>query len=113
MSAWKEWEARKLEERRAKRAQTIKELPPIHERFPMTEQEKDAALALSKCTFLPGSFEKRFARDMASIVNGEMPQITPKQKIYLWRLTYKFRRQINNDALVKLAKAITDEFEII
>lgn len=47
---------------------------------------------LEKCTFLPGSFEKRFVRDCASL--AEDAPLSDKQIGFLKLLTYKYRQQI-------------------
>jgi hypothetical protein len=61
----------------------------------MTPVQIDTAKKLGTCRFLPGSFDKRFARDMESIAkNKPEHELTEKQSAYLEKLAYKFRRQI-------------------
>lgn len=48
--------------------------------------------ALSLCTFLPGSHEKRFVRDIEGL--GAYDMLSLKQAAYLEALAYKYRRQI-------------------
>lgn len=54
------------------------------------------ALALEKCSFLPGSFDKRFSRDIASAVRANA-SLTPRQVETINRLAYKYRRQMPAD----------------
>jgi hypothetical protein len=63
----------------------------------MTDSERILASELVACRFVPGSFEKRFARDLASIAR-ELPEkaITVKQTRWLRILHHRFRRQIPN-----------------
>ncbi len=50
--------------------------------------------ALAKrVTFLPGSFDKRFARDLAGL--GEYDLLTPKQQAQVERMAYRYRKQLN------------------
>jgi hypothetical protein len=61
----------------------------------MTEHQILVAQALERCTFLPGSPEKRFARDMGSrsrLLNP--PALTLRQTVYLDDLAWRFRRQM-------------------
>ena len=61
----------------------------------MTPGEIAVALALGRCTFLPASWDKRFARDMASAAqHAPASEITDRQRAHLLRLCHKYRRQI-------------------
>lgn len=61
------------------------------ERFPLTEEQRKAIAALGKCSFIPGSFEKRFARDVeAQSEEG----LTLKQYNFAKKLIFKYRKQI-------------------
>jgi hypothetical protein len=63
----------------------------------MTELQINKALALLKCTFLPGSFQKRFAKDMGAMArNNPQAELTEKQAAYLDLLFHQYRRQIPN-----------------
>ena len=53
------------------------------------------AKALANCTFLPASWDKRFARDMARQANAETPVFSEKQIENINRLAWKYRRQIS------------------
>lgn len=105
-SIWTVWETEKEHERALFAAIHLKEPhePDLVERFTMDEEEKQAAQALAKCTYLPGSFEKRFARDMDSIARGEHPTITAKQRVWLWKQVHRYRKQIKDKILIKLAE---------
>jgi hypothetical protein len=47
--------------------------------------------ALSKCRFLPASFDKRFARSMANKALGD--ELSPRQAKQLDRIFHRYRRQ--------------------
>lgn len=74
----------------------------------MADREIAAAKALSKCSFLPATFAKRFARSLGEIAQSETPVISENQALNLWRLVWKYRRQIP-DHLVSLAQQKLDE----
>lgn len=61
----------------------------------MTKREIELATALGKCTFIPGSFDKSFARHMAHIAK-QSPEfnISPRQSYCLYSLARRYRRQI-------------------
>ncbi len=74
---------------------------------PMTEIEIRGCYALSGCTFLPGTPHKRFARDMGHVAaNNEAPVISEGQAAQLWRLVYRYRRQIRDAVLIDHAEAM-------
>ncbi len=50
---------------------------------------KERADALARCSFLPGSWDKRFARDMAA-----RTEFSPRQAANIARLAWKYRRQM-------------------
>ncbi len=61
----------------------------------MTDLEIRAAHRLGACSFLPGCWEKRFARDLAArALDDPGCRLTSKQRVWLWRLVWMFRRQI-------------------
>ena len=61
----------------------------------MTEEERAIAEALSRCTFLPGCWDKRFARDMAAHAARKPDEpISERQAAHLLRLSHKYRRQL-------------------
>jgi hypothetical protein len=71
---------------------------------PMTSLEKYAAQLLRGCTFLPGSYNKRFARNIHAISCEEDAALSDKQRNCLWRLVYRYRRQIPDQKLIAIAK---------
>jgi len=62
----------------------------------MTTGEKLIAQQLQeKVTFLPGSYDKRFARDIAYLVtNYPDRDLTVGQRGHLYKLLHKYRRQL-------------------
>ncbi|HUO23691.1 MAG TPA: hypothetical protein VMU59_14335 [Caulobacteraceae bacterium] len=61
----------------------------------MNERQRRQAEALGRCSFLPGSAEKRFCRDMAArAALAAPPELTERQAAYLERLCWRFRRQL-------------------
>lgn len=48
---------------------------------------------LANCTFLPGSYPKRFVRDMATRPADYVPTI--RQALYIDKLYYHYRKQIS------------------
>lgn len=48
--------------------------------------------ALAGCTYAPGTWSKRFVRDVASLPHDK--ELTAKQEACAWRLAYTFRRQM-------------------
>lgn len=63
-------------------------------RVPVNDEDVVAAYNLKSCTFLPGSWEKRFARDMATATVLVNQCITPRQFIMLWLLCHRYRKQL-------------------
>ena len=74
----------------------------------MNPNEAKIAAALVRCTFLPASWDKRFARDIAAQAEHrpDMP-LTDRQAAHLLRLVHKYRRQLPT-AIIELA---LDEME--
>lgn len=61
----------------------------------MTDIEKSIAINLNKCRYMPGSFEKRFARDMAFVAeNNPTIDLTEKQREQLYRQLKRYRKQL-------------------
>ena len=74
---------------------------PPPEKQPWSPGGKRLARALHGCSMLPGSWDKRFARNMAEIADADDREpgkygITQAQKDQLIRLAHKYRRQIPN-----------------
>jgi hypothetical protein len=62
---------------------------------PITDLEKQQALALACCTLPPATMTKRFARDLKAQVETR-GEITEKQAAYLLVCCYRYRRQIDS-----------------
>lgn len=61
----------------------------------MTRHEREVARALSECSFLPGTWEKKFASDMGERADKAPGKpISGRQALCLERLAWKFRRQM-------------------
>jgi len=61
----------------------------------VTEHQSLVAQALERCSMLPCTAEKRFARDMAFRSRHPAPSpLTARQAKYLEQLAWKFRRQM-------------------
>lgn len=74
----------------------------------MKQSEASIATVLSRCSFLPGSWDKRFCRDMAFIAeHSREVELSEYQNSNLLRLAWKYRRQLPT-AIVELA---LDEME--
>jgi hypothetical protein len=53
---------------------------------------------LRKCSFYPGSYDKRFVRDMETL--GEYDMLSPKQAALLERMAWRYRRQIGRELVL-------------
>lgn len=66
----------------------------------MNKIERKKAAALGRCRFYPGSWDKRFARDMAWLAeHAPETVLTPAQKWALDAMVYKYRRQLVDSGL--------------
>jgi uncharacterized protein (TIGR02996 family) len=54
--------------------------------------ERCAIELLGRCRLLPGSWDKRFIRDLND--RPEDYRLTTKQRAHLWRIAFKFRKQM-------------------
>lgn len=59
----------------------------------MDDTQRQKVRELARCTFLPGSYQKRFVRDLEARVNEDTP-LTEKQAAYLDKLHHMYRNQI-------------------
>ncbi len=67
----------------------------------MTPAEIAAAKALSpsRISYLPGSFEKRFARDMAALAEAQPEkELSEKQRAFLLKMTWRYRKQLRSES---------------
>ncbi len=58
----------------------------------MTPLERAATTALGKCSYLPGSGDKRYAKQIAA--KPDEFAFTLKQQDRLWETCWKYRRQL-------------------
>lgn len=66
----------------------------------MTPEQKEIAMSFMHVTFLPRSWNKRFAQSMIYIAVKEPEQeLTDSQTEWLYRLLYTYRKQIPNTYL--------------
>jgi hypothetical protein len=76
-------------------------------RIPIHADDQRAITALRQCTFLPGSAQKRFVQGLSLTRQNRyhsqiafIDALTLKQKWWLWRLVYQFRRQIDTETVL-------------
>jgi hypothetical protein len=75
----------------------------------MTDIEYRAIGELAGCSFLPATFDKRIARQWYEMSQRDMLKpMTEKGRAMLWRLVWKYRRQIADKKIVEYAALITD-----
>lgn len=79
----------------------------------MTELQRRGCLAIdpSKVTYMPGSYDKRFAQSMAQLALREDwadVELSPAQARLVWRKVVMYRRQIkrakSDPGIVKIAE---------
>lgn len=61
----------------------------------MSEKQWTMTMALCRCSMLPGSFQKRFCRDLANNYQSHDRSLSEKQALYLEKLYYSYRKQIS------------------
>jgi len=66
----------------------------------MSDLEHRAILALSAIRFPVASPPKRLARSLAMQASGDKHLITDRQAEAMWKILYRFRRQIADQLLV-------------
>lgn len=106
MPSMRDWWDRTIareNEQRAAKAEKIRALPKT--RTPCTELELRAIAAIAPgwVTYIPGIGTKRFARQIQGVT-----ELTERQRIYLWQIVWRFRRQIADRELIREAKDVTD-----
>jgi hypothetical protein len=69
----------------------------------MTPNERRAAKALAGATILPGSFDKRFCRNIAAYPADHA--LSEKQAALLWKMVHRYRRQLPAE-IVKLGQTM-------
>lgn len=70
-----------------------------------TQTEIQILNKLLGCRYLPGTFDKKFPRDI------DVKNISPLQKWWIYKLGYKYRKQIGNYALAFICKNYIDANE--
>ena len=61
----------------------------------MTPLQIQMIVDLHRCTFLPGSFEKRFVKSLfARAAKDPNKPLTGKQESYMYELYHKYRKQV-------------------
>lgn len=63
----------------------------------MTDQQRKWIQELTRCTFQPGSWEKRFVRDLAALSPYDV--LTERQAAALHRTAYRYRKQRGNPGM--------------
>jgi hypothetical protein len=73
---------------------------------PMTEQERIACCAIGPgvVTYPPATSVKRLARHLSEQAHDKEPKITDKQADALWKIAWRFRRQIANPDVLNIAR---------
>lgn len=92
-------ELRTPEQVRADRQRTLRrwaEDVMTRERVPISDRQRRFLRALDACTFLPGSWAKRFVRDLQGA-----EALTPRQAVALEHLAFRYRRQILGKAMAR------------
>lgn len=70
-----------------------------------TSTELQILVALQACSFLPGSFDKKFPG------NVDVLNVSPLQQWWIYKLGYKYRKQIGNPALAVICKQFIDSHD--
>ena len=73
-------------------------------RIPLTKVDSVASVCLGNCRFAPATFDKRFARDIASLARQANPSLTPRQWLFMWLLLHRYRRSVNVERIKVLAE---------
>ncbi len=67
-----------------------------------SDTEIEILKKLAGCSYLPGSFDKKFPREI------DVKNISPLQKYWIYKLGYKYRKQIKNDIMETICKNYID-----
>lgn len=70
-----------------------------------TSTELQILIALKACSCLPGSFDKKFPG------NVDVLNVSPLQQWWIYKLGYKYRKQIGNPALAVTCKQFIDSHD--
>jgi hypothetical protein len=78
----------------------------------MTPEQLRAITLLSRCTFLPGSYDKRFVRSMRQMSEAPEPiPLTEKQDALLWVMVHRYRRQHGQCTCLDCLKAQNPNYD--
>lgn len=101
MREW--WAAQNVEQanRDQERRKQIASLPKTKTPCSADELAAIAAISPGRVTYIPGIPTKRFARQIQGAT-----ELTERQRIYLWGIVWKFRRQIGDQKLVRMAQQL-------
>src|SRR5688572_30734236 len=69
-----------------------------HQIMEATTIEKRILQALSGCRYHPGSFDKKFPRQI------DVTNVSPLQKWWIYKLGFKYRKQIGQDWITKVCE---------
>ena len=83
-----------------------REPPP---RSPLDDTDRLLIKHLRRCSFVPASYDKRFARSMGHIADQVAGQLTARQRSCLSALVFRYRRQIDNAVVAKAALRLAAE----
>lgn len=67
-----------------------------------TDTEIQIINALLKCCYQPASFDKKFPTQI------DINNVSPRQLYFIYKLGYKYRKQIRNDILETICKNYLD-----
>ena len=73
----------------------------------MTEQQQTWIAELSRCSFYPGSYDKRFVRDLATYPPDK--ELTEKQAAFLHKLAWRYRKQRGDKGIQRPAGTVEEE----
>lgn len=73
---------------------------------PLDAVDQAAVRALDSVTYLPASFNKRFARDIQACLAKPEPTLTAKQYRLVWAFCWRYRRQIRDAVVLAVARKI-------
>lgn len=72
----------------------------------MTDAEQQIALALGRCTFIPGCWDKSFCHAMATrAARADHADLSERQRDNLLRMAHKYRRQLSAE-VIELARGL-------
>ena len=79
------------------------------DRLPLDETDRLLIQHLGRCSFLPASFDKRFARNMTHTAGTPAGLLSTRQRSCLNAMVYRYRRQIPAAIVAKAALRLAEE----